>query len=261
MNVAEPRPALENSLPKESTRPLADAARAPQLALVVPALREAANLLVLLERIRCSLDPVGINYEVIIVDDDSRDGTDAIVTEIAQRDARVRLLTRTGVRGLAGAVIHGWQGTDAEILGVMDADLQHPPELLPELWRELQSGNDIVVASRYAPHGSRPNWSRFRHLLSQLAIWMTLPLQRPGIRVKDPMSGFFLVRRACIRELTLQSQGFKILLEILVRGNVHSAAEVPFVFGHRHAGRSKASLKVGFEYVALLRRLWKVRRR
>jgi len=261
MNVAEPRPALDNSLREQGALPLAGARPSPQMALVVPALREAGNLPALLERIRSSLDLVGINYEVIIVDDDSRDGTDAIVSEIARQDSRVRLLTRTGVRGLAGAVIHGWQGTGSEILGVMDADLQHPPELLPELWRELQSGADIVVASRYASPGSRFNLNRFRHLISQLAIWMTLPLQKPGIRVKDPMSGFFLVRRECIREITLQPQGFKILLEILVRGNVHSATEVPFVFGHRYAGRSKASLRVGLDYVALLGRLWKMRRR
>ena len=184
----------------------------------------------------------------------------AIVTEIAREDSRVRLLTRRGMRGLAGAVLCGWQETDAEILGVMDADLQHPPELLPELWRELQSGADIVVASRYASRGGLPDWNRFRHLISQLAIWMTMPLQKANIRVKDPMSGFFLLRRACIQHVALQQQGFKILLEILVRGDVHSATEVPFVFGHRQAGQSKASLRVGLDYLALLHRLWKTRR-
>jgi len=239
---------------------VADTGRSPQLALVVPALCEAGNLKVLLERIRRSLDLVGIRYQVIIVDDDSRDGTDAIVTEIAREDSRVRLLTRRGMRGLAGAVLCGWQETDAEILGVMDADLQHPPELLPELWRELQSGADIVVASRYASRGGLPDWNRFRHLISQLAIWMTMPLQKANIRVKDPMSGFFLLRRACIQHVALQQQGFKILLEILVRGDVHSATEVPFVFGHRQAGQSKASLRVGLDYLALLHRLWKTRR-
>lgn len=259
MNVAEPLPAQDNLSSTEIADPLAETGRSPQLALVLPALHEAGNLRVLLERIRRSLDPVGLHYQVIIVDDDSRDGTDAIVTEIARADSRVRLLTRRGVRGLAGAVIYGWQKTDAEILGVMDADLQHPPELLPELWRELQSGADIVVASRYASRGGRPDWNRFRHLLSQLAIWLTLPLQKAEIQVKDPMSGFFLVRRACIQHVALQPQGFKILLEILVRGNVRSATEVPFVFGHRNAGRSKASLRVGLDYLALLHRLWKTR--
>ena len=99
------------------------------LALVIPTLYEAGNIRPLLERARRTLDALGIPYELIVVDDDSRDGTDAIVDEFAGEDRRVRLLTRVGQRGLAGAVIHGWANTDASILGVMDADLQHPPEL------------------------------------------------------------------------------------------------------------------------------------
>jgi dolichol-phosphate mannosyltransferase len=230
-----------------------------KLALVVPTLYEAGNIRELLERVRGALDPLGIPYELIVVDDDSGDGIDEVVGQIASKDLRVRLLIRKGVRGLAGAVIHGWQNTEAEILGVMDADLQHPPELLPQMWEALVSGADIAVASRYASQGSRSNWNRFRHLLSQIAIWMTWPLQKPGIRVQDPMSGFFLVRRSCIKDITLQPQGFKILLEILVRGNLALAKEIPFTFGQRHAGRSKASLKVGLEYLLLLGKLWRSR--
>jgi dolichol-phosphate mannosyltransferase len=225
--------------------------RAGKLALVIPTLCEADNVQALLERIQKSLEPLNIPYELIVVDDDSRDGIEDLVQAVASKDQRVRLLVRRGVRGLAGAVIHGWANTDADVLGVIDADLQHPPELLPQLWQALHA-NDIVVASRYAPQGRRKNWSRFRHLISQIAIWMTLPLQRPTIRVMDPMSGFFLVRRSAIRDLTLHPAGFKILLEILVRGNIRSAKEVPFTFGHRHKGKSKAGLKVGLEYLLLL---------
>jgi dolichol-phosphate mannosyltransferase len=232
---------------------------AQKLALVIPTLHEASNIRALLERIRLSLNPLGICYELIVVDDDSVDGTEGIVEEIAREDSRVRLLVRKGMRGLAGAAIHGWQNTDAGILGVIDGDLQHPPELLPQLWQALQADADVVVASRYAPQGSRRNWSHLRHFVSRLAIWMTFPLQRPGIRVKDPMSGFFLVRRTCIQDINLQPQGFKILLEILVRGNIRSVSEVPFTFGRRQAGTSKASLKVAFDYFILLRRLWKNR--
>ncbi len=205
------------------------------------------------------MQPLGIEYEVIVVDDDSGDGTEQIVRDISQQDARVRLLVRHGARGLAGAVIHGWEHTDAEVLGVIDADLQHPPELLPQLWHVLQSGADVVIASRYAPQGSLPHWNRFRHLLSQIAITMTWPLQRPGIRVHDPMSGYFLLRRQVIEGISLQPQGFKILLEILVRGKIGRTAEVPFTFGHRRAGKSKTSLRVGLEYLVLLARLWRQR--
>jgi dolichol-phosphate mannosyltransferase len=260
MNPAKPSTMTDK--PSSSNRP--DSAEhvgsSQKLALVVPTLCEAGNIRALLERIRGALDPLGMPYELIVVDDDSGDGIDEIVGQIASKDPRVRLLVRKGVRGLAGAVIHGWRNTDAGILGVMDADLQHPPELLPQLWQALQSGADVVVASRSAPRGSRGNWNRFRHLLSQVAIWMTWPLQKPGIRVQDPMSGFFLARRSCIKDITLQPQGFKILLEILVRGNLDSAKEIPFIFGQRYAGRSKASLKVGLDYLILLGKLWRNRR-
>jgi len=105
------------------------AARRPvaKLAIVVPTLREAENIQVLLDRIRLSLDPLGFPYEVIVVDDDSRDGIDTIVQEIGVSDPRVRLSVRTGERSLGGAVLHGWRQTNAEILAVIDADLQHPP--------------------------------------------------------------------------------------------------------------------------------------
>jgi dolichol-phosphate mannosyltransferase len=255
MNVPTPQSAVEMarySRVSQNTRGTA------KLALVIPTLCEADNIQVLLERIQKSLEPLNIPYELIVVDDDSRDGIEGLVQEVACKDERVRLLVRTGVRGLAGAVIHGWAHSDADILGVIDADLQHPPELLPQLWQALE-GNDVVLASRYAPQGSRKNWNRFRHLISQIAIWMTLPLQRPNIRVMDPMSGFFLVRRNAIRGLRLHPTGFKILLEILVSGDIRSAKEVPFSFGHRYKGKSKAGLKVGLEYILLLAKLRKKR--
>src|SRR5581483_8028615 len=103
--------------------------------------------------------------------DDSRDGTAELAEDEARKDPRIRLLVREGIRGLSGAIVHGWKHTNASILGVIDADLQHPPELLPALWSALQSGADLVVASRYAPQGSLSDWNRFRHLLSQTAIW------------------------------------------------------------------------------------------
>jgi dolichol-phosphate mannosyltransferase len=218
-----------------------------------------ANVRALLHRVQRSLDPLGISYELIVVDDDSRDGTDEAVREIAAQDSRLRFICRTGERGLGGAVLHGWQFSKAEILGVIDADLQHPPELLPELWQAMETGSDVALASRYAPQGNLRKWHPARHLLSRMAILLTLPLQKPGIHVRDPMSGFFLVRRSCIDDLALQTKGFKILLEILVRGKARSVAEIPFTFGPRRAGASKAGAKVGLDYLLLLRRLWKQR--
>jgi dolichol-phosphate mannosyltransferase len=229
----------------------------PALALVIPTLREARNIRPLMGRVRAALDPSGIAYEVIVVDDDSRDGIDEIVAELAQEDPRIRLVVRTSERGLAGAVLRGWAESDAKLLAVMDADLQHPPELLPKLWAELDRGADLVVGSRYAIGGCMRGWKLVRQLISRIAIWMTLPVQRTGIRARDPMSGFFMVRRACIDRIELQKSGFKILLEILARAEIRSVVEVPFNFGRRYAGASKATVGVAIDYVALLVRLYR----
>jgi dolichol-phosphate mannosyltransferase len=233
---------------------------AARLALVIPTLREAENIRTVLDRVRASLDPLNFAYEILVVDDDSGDGIDGIVAGITEVDPRVRLLVRKGERGLGGAVLHGWRHSDAEVLGVIDADLQHPPELLPKLWQAIASGTDVVLASRYAPQGGLDNWHPARHLLSRAAIWLTYPVQKRGLRVKDPMAGFFMVRKSCLRDVELHNKGFKILLEILVRGNVRSVQEIPFTFGRRRAGISKANLAVGLDYFALLFRLWRERR-
>jgi dolichol-phosphate mannosyltransferase len=228
-----------------------------KLALVLPTLHEAGNIREVLQRVRSSLDPLGIPYEVIVVDDDSRDGTAEIVHAVSESDRRVRLLVRSDARGLGGAVVYGWERSEAEVVGVMDADLQHPPELLPELWKAVESGADLALASRYAGPGGLHDWNLARRGLSRLAIWLTQPLQKPEIRVQDPMTGFFLMRRTCIRDITLETEGFKILLEILVRGEVRSAVEIPFCFGVRKSGASKAGIREGLNYIFLLGRLWR----
>jgi dolichol-phosphate mannosyltransferase len=227
-----------------------------KLALVIPTLREAKNLPGLLDHIRSVLDPVGIDYEIIVVDDDSRDGTEEIVTALGHSDPRVRLLIRKGERGLSGAILYGWRQTDAGILGVMDADLQHPPELLPALIAAIQAGNDLAIGSRYTAGGQLGNWNPVRKFLSTAAVWATWPIQRSGVRAKDPMTGFFLLRRECIDGIEFQPTGFKLLLEILVRGRLRSVKELPLAFGLRAQGASKANFKVGWDYAKLLVRLY-----
>ncbi len=226
-----------------------------KLGLVVPTLNEAGNIPVLLDRIRESLTSTRIGYEILVVDDDSQDGTANVVKEYAKQDARVRLFVRKGARGLAGAVIHGWKQSDAHLLGVIDADLQHPPEVLPSLVAPVLNGADITIASRYASGKGVGEWNKFRLFVSRAGTLATAPLQRKDLRVKDPLSGFFIVRRECIDGLELQPEGFKILLEILVKGRIRKAIEVPFEFGNRHAGKSKADFKVAFQYFTLLGKL------
>ncbi|MGA2633555.1 MAG: polyprenol monophosphomannose synthase [Terracidiphilus sp.] len=227
-----------------------------KLALVIPTLCEEENIGGLLAHVRSVLDPLNLPYEILVVDDDSTDGTGAVVSAIAREDKRVRLLVRKGQRGLSGAILYGWKNTDAEFLGVMDADLQHPPELLPRLLAAIHSGSDIAIGSRYIPGGGVGGWNPVRRLLSTAAVWATWPIQRAGVRAHDPMTGFFLVRRACIDGIDFQPSGFKLLLEILVRGRLCSIAEVPLAFGSRHSGSSKANFKVGWDYAKLLARLY-----
>jgi len=228
-----------------------------KLGLVIPTLNEAGNIPTLLDRLRHAMMQVPIDYEFIVVDDDSNDGTADVVREYAKQDPRVSVFVRRGHRGLAGAVIHGWGQTNADLLGVIDADLQHPPEVLPKLLEPMLEGNDIAIASRYAAGNGDgvSEWSKLRLMISRCGTLATTPLQRRDLRVKDPLSGFFVVRRDCIEGLQLQPEGFKILLEILVKGRIHRAVEVPFHFATRHSGKSKADLKVALHYFSLLGKL------
>lgn len=227
---------------------------ATKLALVIPTLNEAENIPTLLHRIHAALFTTDLPYEIIIVDDDSSDGTAEVARRCAETDPRIRVFVRKGQRGLAGAVIHGWTRSDADLLGVIDADLQHPPELLPHLVEGIQAGHDIAIGSRYAHSKRVDGWNPARQAVSRLTTLVSMPLQR-RVRVKDPMSGFFMVRRHCIEGVRLTPAGFKILLEILVKGRVRSAIEIPFQFGLRHAGKSKADVKVALDYFSLLGRL------
>jgi dolichol-phosphate mannosyltransferase len=227
-----------------------------KLALVIPTLREAENIGRVLDNVRGVLDPLKINYEIVVVDDDSNDGTGDVVSAISAKDPRVRLLVRKGQRGLSGAILYGWKHTDADVLGVMDADLQHPPEVLPKLVAAMQRGRDVAIGSRYTPGGGTGSWNPVRKLLSTAAVWVTWPLQKSKARAKDPMSGFFLVRRQSVEKIEFQPTGFKLLLEVLVRGQIESIEEVPFAFGLRYRGASKANFKVGWDYARLLARLY-----
>lgn len=227
-----------------------------KLALVIPTLCEAENIARVLGMARAALDPLEIDYQIIVVDDDSRDGTGEVVSSLAREDEHVRLIVRKGERGLSGAVLDGWRASDAEVLGVMDADLQHPPVLLPELYAAIADGRDLAIGSRYTPGGELGGWNPVRKLLSAAAVWATWPLQRRKLRAKDPMSGFFLVRRSAVDGIDFQRAGFKLLLEVLVRARLASVAEVPFVFGSRFRGASKANFKVAWDYGKLLARLY-----
>jgi dolichol-phosphate mannosyltransferase len=224
-------------------------------ALVVPTLNEAGNIDTLLRELTNVLSATDYEYEIVVVDDGSTDGTVEKVRGWGKQDPRIRVLSRVGQRGLAGAVLYGWSQCRANLLGVIDADLQHPPALLPELLGAAERA-DIAIASRYARSNGTKGWNPLRSAVSKLSTLAAAPLlSKKHLPVTDPMSGFFVIHSRCIEGLSFQTTGFKLLLEILVRGRIRDAAEVPFQFGLRKAGTSKANATIAFHYLHLLARL------
>jgi dolichol-phosphate mannosyltransferase len=226
-----------------------------KFALVVPTLNEAGNIRTVLDRAIEAMSKVSIPWEILVVDDDSTDGTGRIASEYAESESRVRLFVRRRQHGLAGAISYGWTRTDADLVGVMDADLQHPPELLPLLINEVCNGFDVAIASRYVQPHSIDGWNPARKVLSRLSVLASRPVQRHRLRVKDPLSGFFVLRRECITGLSFQPSGFKLLLEILAKARINSVTEIPFKFGARGCGTSKADAMAAVHYLSLLYKL------
>jgi dolichol-phosphate mannosyltransferase len=220
-------------------------ASAPQLSLIVPTYNERENLPTLADRVHRALK--GYHYELIIVDDNSPDGTAELAENLSHKYP-VRLICRKGERGLASAVVAGFNYAKGEILGVIDADLQHPPERVPELLQQIEGGADVAVASRYIPGGSVGEWGILRRIISKGATILARML--PSIRkVKDPLSGFFLMRREVIEDIELKPVGYKILLEVLARGRINGVKEVPYTFGERTWGESKLDLREQINYL------------
>ena len=205
------------------------------LSLVVPTYNERENLPALAERVHRSL--TGYDYELVVVDDDSPDGT-AELAENLSSQYPIRVICRKGERGLASAVVAGFNRAKGEVLGVMDADLQHPPERIVELLQEIDKGSDVAIASRYVPGGSIPQWSAKRRIISRAATAVARLFLPSVRRVKDPLSGFFLLKRKVIEGVELKPTGYKILLEVLARGKVDGVKEVPYAFGERAGGKA-----------------------
>jgi dolichol-phosphate mannosyltransferase len=226
----------------------------PQISIIVPALNEGPNLSPLVEQIDAAL--AGRAYEVIVVDDNSRDETPAVAARLAERYP-LRLLVRQRPKdGLSGAVLRGIAEARGQYLVVMDADLQHPPAKLPELLAPLETGEaDFVLGSRYVPGGSTgQRWGVFRRINSRVATLLARPFAG---RVTDPMSGFFALKRQTFdRARRLTPLGYKIGLELMSKARVRRVREVPIHFAERTRGESKLTLKEQFRYLEHLSRLY-----
>ena len=227
------------------------------ISLIVPAYNECLNIPTLVQRVGLALASTGEPYELIIVDDNSPDGTADMVRGLQSTYPWLKLLVRKNERGLSTAVIAGWRIASGDVLGCMDADLQHPPEILPKLVERLRaSGADIVVGSRHVRGGGVSDWSLARRLVSWTATLMaTLILPGTLGNLRDPMSGFFLLRRDVLTGAELRPLGYKILLEVLAKGNYKQIEEVPFVFEERAKGGSKIGTSTMLQYVLHLIRI------
>jgi dolichol-phosphate mannosyltransferase len=228
-----------------------------KLSLIIPTYNESKNVGELVERLTNILEgPTGGAYELIIVDDDSKDRTWEVALELAQKYPKLRVIRRVGERGLSTAVIRGWQAARGSVLAVIDADLQHPPEVSAKLFEEITRGADLAVGSRNVEGGGVSNWAMHRRALSRGAQLLGLVIL-PGVvgRISDPMSGYFMFRRSSIAGVTLSPLGYKILIEVLGRGAMGRVAEVGYVFKERTAGESKVSSQVYVDYLRHLVRL------
>ncbi|MFN4242866.1 MAG: polyprenol monophosphomannose synthase [Tepidisphaerales bacterium] len=229
----------------------------PRVSVIVPTLREAENLAALAERLHAAMGTEP--YELVIVDDDSRDGTEEVCQRLAERFP-VRLLVRRPPRdGLSGAVLAGFDMARGDVLVVMDADLQHPPEQVPDLVAAVRSGAAFALGSRYM-HGGRieGRWSPFRRLNSHVATLLARPF---ASGITDPMSGFFALPRSTLRQARrLTPLGYKIALELLCKCRVNELpgglVERPITFGQRHRGHSKLTFREQFRYLEHLSRLY-----
>ena len=224
-----------------------------ELTVVTPTFNEADNV----ERFLRTVSEVlrGIGHEIVIVDDDSPDQTWRVAQELSATYPTLRVMRRQARPSLAGSVMDGFAIATGDAVACLGADLQHDPSILPKMLAELRAGAELAVGCRYMRGGGTTDWNWVRRSQSWLATRMAQAYL--GLRLRDPMSGYFLMwRKDFLRiQRQLSAQGFKILIEIAARLQPQRIAEVPYVFGPRLAGTSKLTAAVAFDYLAQLRRL------
>lgn len=223
------------------------------LSLIIPTFNERENIQITIPKIVKALQKFkDLDYEIVVVDDNSPDGTAKTAKKLAEKNP-VKVIVRKKNRGLSEAVMEGFKKTNSKILGVMDADLSHSPKKIPQLLKPLlEKKADIVIGSRHAKGAKIKDWPFIRKIISIGAILLAKPLTR----VKDPVSGFVFLNRKVIENAELNPTGFKITLEILVKGNYSRVKEVPIIFRDRELGKSKLNKSQIFLYLKHLLQLY-----
>jgi dolichol-phosphate mannosyltransferase len=241
------------------TVPATAAATQLKFSIVVPTYKEAGGI----ERLIVMLDEVfksnKLDGEIVVVDDNSPDGTGDIVERLAAGGYPVRCLHRPGKMGLASGVIDGWKFArpDSEALGAMDADFSHDANIIPKMVDALANGYDLAIGSRYVEGGGIEDWPLLRKVTSIVAIALAKPLTP----LRDITSGYFLVRRTAVEGIELDPIGFKIGLEVIAKARYRRALEVPYVFTDRVAGTSKLNQNEILNYLRQLARIYRGRLR
>lgn len=226
-----------------------------KITIIIPTYNEKENLPILVKSIFDVFEGNLLRGNIVIVDDNSPDGTGIIADELSLKNNKIQVIHRKGKEGLSSAVMEGFRYATGEIIGVMDADLSHPPEVIPELVQPILDGvSDFVIASRYNNDEKIEDWPIVRKIISRGATLLAKPLAK----VSDPMSGFFFINRNVIEGIELSPIGYKIMLEILVKGkyNRTKILEVPFTFRDRYKGESKLDGKEHLNYVRHLFKLY-----
>lgn len=215
------------------------------LSVIIPTFNEEENILAIISEVDAVLRKSNLLGEILVVDDNSQDRTIALVRELHATKEHVNILVRMEDHGLSQSVADGFSHASSDVFIVIDADLSHPPALIPEMYREILAGNDVVIGSRYMEGGGIRKWPLKRRVISIGATFLGR-LLFPDIT--DPVSGFFAVRKTVVIYAPLKPKGYKILLEVLGKGTWENDKEIPFEFIDREIGSSKLKFKTITDY-------------
>lgn len=230
----------------------------PTLSLTVPTYNERENLPLIVRRVNDILANNDIDYEIVVVDDSSPDGTWEVALALGE-EYPVRLIKREEKNGLSSAILKGFRSSNGRFIGVIDADLQHPPEVLPRLIAKVQNGSDIAIASRWVDGGKVIGWSKPRYLVSKGAEFLAKILVPSARGINDPLSGCFVMKKEALNGVK-KPIGYKLLLDVLVHSNLARVCEVPYTFHERRNGDSKLSMNEYVTYIKHLTKLWREER-